>query len=168
LVLPAWAADDPCAGFSWNVSHEHAVFSGAPISVTAGSDLASAPAVRIDGLYELKLRPQSEVSFAAPPGKRMLTDGAYAGIVRFDVTHPGVYRVSSNEAFWFDIVSHGSLVRSTDFQGSAGCSTPRKIVEFDLAPNDGLALQFSGGTSAIIRMSVTPAPAPTPAGKLRR
>jgi hypothetical protein len=161
--LPAWAEGDPCSGFIWNVSHERALFSTEPTSVIAGSDLASAPTVRIDGFYELKLRPQSELSFAAPPGKRILTDGAYAGIVRFDVTEPGIYRVSSSEPVWFDIVAQGSLVRSTDFQGSAGCNTPRKVVEFQLAPSVGLALQFSGGTSPSIRISVTPAPAP--AGK---
>src|ERR1700720_4646654 len=51
IAMPAFAAD-PCAGFKWDVSKEHALFSGPAASLTAGKDSASAPAIDTDRLYE--------------------------------------------------------------------------------------------------------------------
>src|ERR1700722_18271884 len=35
--------DDPCAGFSWNVARERALFAATPQSIAAGRELKSAP-----------------------------------------------------------------------------------------------------------------------------
>jgi hypothetical protein len=77
IVIPAFAAD-PCTGFKWDVSKEHTLFGGPAATLTAGKDAASAPAIDVDRLYELKLTPQDQTAFVLPPGKKMLTDGAYA------------------------------------------------------------------------------------------
>ncbi len=76
----AYAAD-PCAGYRIDVRHERRLFAEAPTPRTAGRSLATSPKIAAGRLYELRLAPESRVRFAVPPGKTMLTDGAYAGVV---------------------------------------------------------------------------------------
>jgi hypothetical protein len=158
-AAPALAAD-PCTGFKWDVSKEHALFGGSPVSLPAGKDAASAPTIAADHLYELKLMPQDQVAFALPPGKTMLTDGAYAGLAAFTVGTPGAYRVSVDVPFWIDVVANGKLVATKDFQGQHGCDAPHKIVEYELTAAQPFVLQVSGSTKSIVRLTVTQSPAP--------
>ena len=104
------AAADPCAGFKWDVGREHALFSGPPVSVLAGKDVAAAPTIDVDRLYQLKLTPQNQVTFAVSPGKKMIADGSYAGLAQFKIDTPGAYRVSVDVPFWIDVVADGKLV----------------------------------------------------------
>jgi hypothetical protein len=113
-------------------------------------------------MYELKLTPQPQVTFALPPGKTMLTDGAYAGLVTFRVTTAGAYRVAVDVPFWIDVVADGRLVATKDFQGAHGCDAPHKIVEYELAAAQPLVLQVSGSTNAVVRLTVTASPAAHP------
>jgi hypothetical protein len=48
--------EDPCAGFSWNVAHERALFASAPQSVTASRDAPSASLLAPGRLYRLRRR----------------------------------------------------------------------------------------------------------------
>jgi hypothetical protein len=157
-ALPA----DPCTGFKWDVSKEHALFDGSAVSLPAGKDAVSAPAIALDRLYELKLTPQDQITFALPPGKKMLTDGAYAGLAAFRVDAPGAYRVSVDVPFWIDVVADGKLVATKNFQGQQGCDAPHKIVEYELAASQPFVLQVSGSTKAAVRLTVTRSPAPKP------
>jgi hypothetical protein len=155
----ALAADDPCGGFSWNVTHERSLFAGKARSEKAGSELANAPAIGTDHLYELALTAQDQVHFRTPPGKQLKPDGAHAGLVRLKVAKAGLYRISVDQPFWIDVVSGDELVHSTDFQGVAGCKAPHKIVQFLLPASQDLVLQVSGLPSAQARLAVTFAPA---------
>jgi hypothetical protein len=154
----ATAADDPCTGFKWNVAQEHALFSKSPESVTAGHDLASAPVMKAQKLYELALSPQADVKFIMPPAKRGLPDGAFAGLVHLQVPAAGSYRVSLDQGFWVDIVGDQKFVESTDFGGASGCNAPRKVVIYNLPAGD-LVLQLSGAAKDHVRVTLTPAPA---------
>lgn len=158
----ATAADDPCAGFKWNVTEERAVFSQKPQSTAAGRDAASAPAIKPQTLYDLSLSPQGSVKFAAPPGKKQLPDSAFAGLVHFRIATTGAYRVSLDQGFWVDIVSAQKVLESTDFTGAHGCSAPRKIVQYNLPAGEDLVLQLSGATKDHVRVSLTPAATSTP------
>jgi hypothetical protein len=153
-------AADPCDGFTWNVKQERALFGGTPQSLPAGKDGASAPRIKPQRLYELRLVPQEQVTFVAAPGKKMLTDGAYAGLVRMAVRTPGVYRVSADKEVWIDVAAGGKLVPSKDFRGQQGCHAPHKVVEFELSPAGQFTLQFSANTNGTVRVSVTRSPAP--------
>ncbi len=155
----ATAADDPCSGFKWNVAREHALFSKAGEPITAGHDLASAPVMKVDQLYELTLSSQDGVKFVLPPGKKGLPDGAFAGLVHFQVPATGAYRVSLDQGFWIDVVGNQKLIESTDFTGSHTCPGPRKIVMYNLPAGQDLVLQLSAATKDHVRVTLTPAPA---------
>jgi hypothetical protein len=152
----AWAADDACTGFKWNITQEHALFTKAPEAVTAGHDLASAPTMKAQQLYELTLAPQDTVKFVAPPGKKSLADGAFAGVVHLKVPAAGSYRISLDAGFWIDVVSHQKLIDSTDFGGMHGCDAPRKVVIFNLPAGDDLVLQISQAAKDHVRVTLTP------------
>ena len=155
----AMAADDPCTGFKWNVTQEHALFSGTPESVTAGHDLASAPSLKAQRLYEVALAPQDSVKFVLPPQKKALADGAFAGLAHLKVPAAGSYRVSLDAGFWIDVIGNQKVIDSTDFGGSSGCSTPRKVVFFTLPAGEDLVLQISGARNDRVRVTLTPSPA---------
>lgn len=146
-----------CAGFRWDVSHEVALFATTPTKISAGTNAAAAPAVATDRLYEVKLSAQSQVRFAVPPAKLMLTGGDDAGILEVDISTPGLYRVALSRHFWIDVVAGNRLVSTTDFSGSPDCAGPRKIVEFVL-PRGHLLLQLSGYVDETVRLTVTRVP----------
>ncbi|HWJ34634.1 MAG TPA: hypothetical protein VNR70_05185 [Steroidobacteraceae bacterium] len=160
-AIPAFAAD-PCSGFKWDVSKEHALFSGPSVALSAGKDLASAPTIGADRLYQLELLPQTDVSFALAPGKKMLTDGAFAGLAALELDTPGNYRVSVDVPFWIDVIANGKLAATRDFQGQQSCDAPHKIVEFDLTGAKQFVLQMSGSAKASVRLTVTQAPLARP------
>jgi hypothetical protein len=162
LVAAAARADDPCAGFAWDVSHERALFATDAKALPAGKAVASSPMLAADRLYQLQLSSQPEVTFAAPPGKKMLADSAYAGLATLAVDKAGAYRISLDQSFWLDVVATGALISSKDFQGRAGCSAPHKIVEFVLPAGTPLTLQFSGATSKTLRVTITRSPVQAP------
>jgi len=152
----AVATDEPCTGFKWNITREHALFTQAPEAATAGHDLASAPTMKAQQLYELTLAPQDTVKFVAPPGKKTLADGAFAGLVHLKVSAAGSYRISLDAGFWIDVVSHQKPIEATDFGGAHGCDAPRKVVIFNLPAGDDLVLQISQAAKDHVRVTLTP------------
>jgi hypothetical protein len=160
-ALPA-LADDACAGFKWDVSKERALFAESAVPLAAGKDRMSAPVVVPNRLYRLQLTPQDHVAFVTPPAKKMLTDGAYAGIAVLKIPAPGSYRVAVDIPFWIDVVSNGALIAARDFQGQHGCSAPHKIVEFELVGAEPYVVQFSGATADSVRLTITPSPTQKP------
>ena len=71
----------------------------------------------------------------------------------------GAYRIALDQSVWVDVVAQGALIRSRNFQGRAGCSAPRKIVEFLLPAQTPLTLQFSAARGSTLKVAVLPAPA---------
>lgn len=106
LVAPAFAdGPDGCSHFSWDVSHELQVMKQTAAPVTAATKPgAQAPLIQIDKLYELKLSPQSSITYSAKPAKPTLSDSAQGGLVRFHVNKAGLYRVSITSGHWIDVV----------------------------------------------------------------
>jgi hypothetical protein len=155
IVLGTAAAADPCAEFKWDVAKEHSLFGGAGEPLTAGKDVASAPMLATDRLYELRLEHQDQVSFAASPGKKTLADQPFAGVAALKVKTPGSYRVSVDAPLWIDVVADGKITDVKDFQGQKGCDAPHKIVEFELAAAQQFVLQVSGSIKPSVRVTVT-------------
>jgi len=157
LALQGAWADDSCAGYKWNIEHERSLFARGARSLATGADASSAPIIPTDQLLELALLPQSDVHYVLPPSKRLRHGGAYAGLVRVQLTAPALYRISLDQADWLDaIVNHESL-KSVDFAGQHACSAPRKIVTFNL-PAGEVLLQLSAATTPHVRVSITRAP----------
>jgi hypothetical protein len=158
LVAPAFSDDaDGCSHFSWDVSHELKVMKQTAAPVTAATKPGTqAPLIQIDKLYELKLSPQSAVTYSAKPAKPALNDSAQGGLVRFHVDKAGLYRVSITSGHWIDVVDGEQFVKSKDFSGSHNCARPHKIVEFELPANKDLVLQFSGSTDSSAVTAITP------------
>jgi hypothetical protein len=155
---PAFA-DDACTDFKWDVSQERALFAGAAAPLSAGSDAKSAPVMLLNHLYELKLLAQDRVTFAATPGKTIPSAGSSAGLVAFKIPASGSYRIAIDMPFWIDVVSNGALVAAKDFQGQHGCSSPHKIVEFDLVGTRPFFLQLSNAAADTLRLTITATPA---------
>ena len=157
LLHAASAADpDPCTRFTWDVSHELAVMQQKPRAIAAATKPGSdAPLLEVGRLYEVRLVPQAEVTFAVTPGRQKRDDDAHAGMVRLRTEKPGRYRIALSSRHWVDIVDGGKPIESRDFQGAAGCSRPHKIVEFDLPGDSELVLQLSGAREAAILLGVT-------------
>lgn len=153
----AQPAEEDCTAFRWDVSHEVALFRTQPLALVAGDEPEAAPVIEPERLYDIALVPQSDLRFAAAPAKRMLTDGAHAGLLRLRVTRAGTYRIALDETFWVDVVQDGRGLPSRDFQGSPGC-TPHKIVLFDLPAQATLILQLSGKPAKRARLSITKTP----------
>jgi hypothetical protein len=154
--LPLQAAD-PCEGFNWNVAHERAVFASVATALTAANASGPAPSLAVDKLYDITLTPQDKVSFVLAPAKKVLADGAFAGMVKLHIPSPGKYRVSMSEGFWIDVIADGKFAPTDDFTGAHECRAPRKIVQYSLPAGD-LVLQFSNTNSASVRVTVTAAP----------
>lgn len=155
----AAAAPAPCTGFKWDVTKEVALFGGPSTALVTGRDLGAAPRIGTDVLYELRLAPQSDVTFVTAPGKKLPAEGAYAGVALLEVPAPGNYRVSVDTGAWIDVVANGEPAATRDFQGQQTCDGPHKIVELDLSHAREFILQLSGSAKPVVRLTVTPAPA---------
>ena len=155
--MPAHAAD-PCDGFTWNVSHERAVFAMPAVAVTAATAAGPAPSLDVDKVYDIALTLQDKVSFVMAPAKKALADGAFAGMVKLHIPSAGKYRVSMSDGFWIDVIADGKFAPTDDFTGMRECRAPHKIVQYPLPAGSDLVLQFSNATSPSVRVTVTAAP----------
>jgi hypothetical protein len=158
----SWAArsdDDPCGEFSWNVTHERALFTETAKSEKAGGEKGTAPLIAPDHLYNLTLTHQSQVHFPVPPGKKPSSEDAFGGLARLRLKAAGLYRISVDRPFWVDVVAGDELIHSVDFQGAAGCTAPHKVVQFMLPASRELVLQISGlpVEHAYVTITTTPA-----------
>jgi hypothetical protein len=151
------SAEDPCAGFTWNVSRERTLFAGRPESVKSGVEPASAPLLSTDHLYDLELAPQAQIHYPVAPAKAA-SDGAFGGLARLRVVAPGLYRVSLDEPFWVDVESGGQVIKAADHQGRHGCNSPHKVVQFSLPAKQDLTIELSGTYGAHARITITRTP----------
>ncbi len=156
VSLPARAAD-PCDGFTWNVSHERAVFASPPAAVTAAATPGPAPTLEPDKLYEISLTAQDKVSFLCSrlPRRRWRT-GLTREWSRCTFPSPASTAYPS-EGFWIDVITGNKFTATDDFTGVHECQAPRKIVQYVLPAGGGLVLQFSNASSPSVRVTLTAA-----------
>ncbi len=152
-------ADDACIDFKWDVSKERALFAGTPTALKSAREPASAPVIAPNRLYRLHLTPQDQVTFAVNPGKKAAAKDAFAGLATLKIAAAGAYRIAIDLPVWIDVVASGSLLPAKDFEGQRNCSAPHKIVEFDLAGERPVVVQFSGSMNEDILLTVTTSPA---------
>jgi len=153
------AAEDSCAGFKWDITRERVLFAAAAEAVTAGADIASAPRLMPEQLYELAIAPQQKVKFQVAPGKTKFIEGASGGLVRLHLPTSGEYRISLDQSSWIDVVAANHLVTAEDFQGRPDCRAPHKVVLYSLPAGEDLILQLSGAVESHVRVTIIPVPA---------
>ena len=153
LAHPSYA-DDPCAAFKWDVTHERALFAGAAESVAAGRDSSSAPQLLPDHLYGLSLLAQEQIRLSVPLGKKAQFDSAFGGLARLRVPLAGTYRIALDQSGWIDVVGEHGGIGSSDFAGGSACHAPHKLVQFEL-PAGELLLQLSGVANATVKLTLT-------------
>jgi hypothetical protein len=158
--IPAFAAD-PCSAYKWDVSNEVRLFATPPTAVNAAAT-APVPAISTGKHYALALLPQDTVQYATPPSKKMLSDGAFGGLLKFTVERAGAYRVAIDGGFWLDVVHEGKSLPALDFNGQRQCMGPHKIVVYELPAGTELLLQIAAASESMARLTVTPVAAPAP------
>jgi len=154
LAASPLRAADPCSDFSADVSRERALFAGEAIADRAGADSASAPLLLPERVYALQLRPISEVTFVAAPGRKAGGEHAYAGLAMLRIETPGIYRIALDAPLWVDVVADGGTLPVKAFQGAQDCNAPHKILEFEFAVARKVVLQFSGEHGSTVRVAI--------------
>jgi hypothetical protein len=146
---------DPCAAFSWNVSHERELFAASARTGATGTNPAAAPLLDSDRLYELQLNALEQVQFVVQPGKSKGGNGPYAGLARLRLSKAGLWRIALDQPAWIDVIANGQVIASSDYQGRSGCHAPHKIVQFELPAKQELLIQLSGTPEKQVRLTIT-------------
>ncbi len=153
-------ADDPRSAFTWDLTHERALFATVARGLKAGTTPETAPVIEVDHAYRLALGAPAGVHFAAQPGNSTAADGTFAGLVRISVANGGTCQIALDQGSWLDVVADGTALRALDYQGRSGCSSPHQIVEFAFPAGKSLLLQLSGAGAPTVTLTVTRSPTP--------
>jgi hypothetical protein len=159
------AADIPvtataCQAPGWDMSRELKAFGLPPHALAAGTGASSAPLLRVDTLYAVRLRPQGEVQFPETPGRAAKAATPMAGIAQLKVRTSGVYRITLDSPLWIDVVTAEGTLAPKDYTGWHECSAFRKSVDFSLKAGHALTLQFSDAATDLVKVAIEPATAP--------
>jgi len=156
-VLHAAMAAEPattCQASGWDMRRELKAFGRPPQSEAAGGTASNMPLLRLDTLYGLRLRPQSEVEFVQPPSKAASGPTPMGGITRFKVPTRGVYRVTLDSPLWIDVVTATGIIAPSAYTGWHECTVFRKSVDYTLEAGQTVALQFSGAATDLVKVTI--------------
>lgn len=120
--------------------------------IAAGRSSAIAPATPVGSAVRARLHPAGEVAFPVRPAEP--GPGAYAGLLAFDVSRPGRYRVALGERAWIEVVANGRAISSAAHAHGAACAGIAKQVDFDLRPGRHY-LELAGAPNASAAVLVT-------------
>ena len=98
------------------------------------------------------LHPSAHVAFPVKPAKP--GPGAHGGLLAFDATRAGRYRIALETPGWLEVVRDGRAVPSVAHAHGPECSGIRKMVDFDLRPGRHL-LEIAGAPNASVTVLVT-------------
>lgn len=162
LLAGSAQAADACSSYKWDVTREVQLYRTAPLAIAAGTEAAAAHPITTGKLYALTLQPQEKVRYPTAPSKKMLADGAFGGLLKLSVDRAGQYRIAIDSGYWLDVVHDGKQLATVDFNGSAGCDGPRKIVIYDMPAGVPLTVQLAAASTQQVRLTVTPVAVPAP------
>jgi hypothetical protein len=137
-------------------STELGIFRGTALKATAGTAIVNVPVLKLDQLYVLELRPQSDVQFVQPPERAARAPMPTAGLTRFIVTRSGKYRVTVDSPLWIDAITPSAVMAPSAFNGWHQCSAFRKSVEYALQAGLSVVLQLSDAAVASVKIAVEP------------
>jgi hypothetical protein len=152
--------DQGCDAYEADVGMDLALLGGDRAELTAGDAPGGMPEMQVAEGYRVTLVPQQDMTFPVDPTRHMLAEGAFAGLMAFEVPVAGSYRISLSDDSWVDVVADGEALESTDFSGRHACADLRKWVSYDLEPGRTYTLMLSGGTQPVLGAAVVPADHP--------
>jgi hypothetical protein len=161
-VIHVAAAAEPattCQASGWDMSRELKAFGRPPQGEAAGSSASNMPLLKLDTLYALRLRAQSEVEFVQPPIKAGSGPTPMGGVTRFKVSSRGVYRVTLDSPLWIDVVTATGIIPPSAYTGWHECTIFRKSVDYTLEAGQTVALQFSGAATDLVKVTIVAPPA---------
>ena len=138
------------------MSRELGVFRGSALKAIAGTASVNVPVLKLDQLYVLELRPQSDVQFVQPPERAARASVPSAGLTRFIVTSSGKYRITVDSPLWIDVIAPTGAIAPSAFNGWHQCSVFRKSVEYALQAGQSVVLQLSDAALASVKIAVEP------------
>jgi hypothetical protein len=128
------------------------------VAVTAAVDpsgLASAMLVPGKGA-DVTLKPTPQITYPLRPSHPggSVSSG---GLLAFDVTEAGTYRVAIGSGAWLEVVRDGTGIESTAHGRGPACTGIGKMVDFPLTPGRHL-LEIAGNGTPSIAVLVTRLP----------
>ena len=147
-----------CDGFRWHMTHELDLFQSTAQSLTAATDVAHAPSLDPERLYEVALADQPAVRFAAPPAAHREVHAPSAGLLRLVVPAPGHYRISASGPVWIDVLDGDAAIAASDFNGHSSCTLIHKSVDYAFTAAGTFLVQLSQSPSSRVRIGVTRTP----------
>jgi hypothetical protein len=163
--VPAWSADPSSSGASPGCGSLPAAL--APVARDwrqSGRNLPASPAappganLRLKERVHAELLPLEAVSLSKQPPKAPRA-GTFAGLFAFRTDAAGLYRVSSDEKVWVELiaVSSGEPAIATHSDKRLRCAGIIKDIVFELKAGTGYWLQVTGSTRPSIGLMVYPA-----------
>ncbi len=127
-----------------------------PISLAAGTDAGSAPALPLGRAVNAELRRVSDVTYPALP-ERPGGSVSYGGLYGISIRDPGDYQVSLGAGAWIDLADGPNLIASTSHAPGPKCSSLKKTVVFPLGKGDHL-LEITGNGAPVLTVMVSRLP----------
>lgn len=120
--------------------------------LTAGTAARNAPVLPVGRGTDLTLAPADRFVPLLPPGRAAEATSA-GGLVMFQVSRAGTYRVALGSPAWVDVIRGGRMVASTAHGHGPMCTGIRKIVDFRLRPGR-YVLQLSGSATPTLGLLI--------------
>lgn len=111
-----------------------------------------------DKRINLSLHEKAKLAFLVSPEQIFHPEAkTHGGILSFKVKEDGIYRVSGNGKFWFDIVDFNkkSAVKAKGYKMQKQCESIFKVVSFDLKKESSYLLQVSSSKSKNVDLLLT-------------
>jgi hypothetical protein len=116
-----------------------------------------APLLPAQQRIEVVLHPAESVALTAVrPDKTATWAGTFAGLLRLQVPHDGIYRISADASTWIDVLDHETAVaRIRPNYRLHRCGHVHKSVEFSLRQGVTYLLQLSGSKAPTLALMIS-------------
>ena len=144
-----------CESYSWDMNRELQLVGAFPIAITAHRDPNEEGRwTPLDRHLDTQLRPMAEVSLMATPHGEHGT-GGFGGLIPLELPRQDIYRISTDQHLWIDVIGPDGLVEASKFEMRPGCEKLIKSVAFKLLPGVQYWVQLSGSSSPQATVMIT-------------
>ncbi len=144
-----------CDNYGWNMKAEFAIAKAEPVQIRAAAKNEALVEMKLDVNNDVTLHPARAVTFAMPPERDRSGPATFSGLAAFKIPEAGVYRISSSDNNWMDVVRGTQRVASAAFEQQSACKILNKSVAYRLNAGDSLILQINGNPQPFTTVIVT-------------